>query len=751
MTRLDRSWGNRPRSRSRQAAFRPAFELLESRTVLSTGPVIHEIQVSGANGEFDEYIEIYNPTAADIDLSDWQVVYRTDTGTTDLPLVTFPLGTTLAANAFFLLAGPSYFALSDFSYSTANTLAAAGGSVGLRNSQLTLIDGVGYGSAANAFVEAFAAPAPPSGQSIERNPVGTDTNNNALDFIVRTTPTPRSGIFNSAPVLDNFGNAALASIGQNETANSGTLVASIIASVLPRDMITDANGDPEGIAVTAVDNSNGLWEYSTDGSNWSPVPAVSDASALLLAADSATRLRFLPNPDFFGVVPTGVTFRAWDRTTGVNGGIANTTVNGGTTAFSTDTETASISVLHVNHAPVLNSTVEPTLTTIPRNALDPFGDPVATIIGSSITDADAADQLGIAVIALSGPGTWQYSIDNGVSWQNFGSVSATTARLLSGSDRVRFVPNAGFVGMAAIIYHGWDQTSGTAGTTANVTNNGSTTAFSTASGTASVKVAMSLTPINEDNRNSKGTKVLAFLSTDFVAANPGVKGIAVVGLTGTSNGTWQYSLDNGLTWKNFGAVSTSAARLLVNADKVRFLPKLNFNGDAGIIYHAWDKTKGKRGKIANLSLGMGPGTAFSADPDTSLQPVLPVNDRPVLTNVSPPAVPHGGTTVGALLAGVVTDVDFRALQGIAVIATTGTWELSLNGGSSWTPMGTVAAKTALLLGETDLIRFIPNPSAGLATLKFRAWDQTQGSAGTLANPTIGTAFSLGIKETGQAF
>ena len=29
--------------------------------------------------------------------------------------------------------------------------------------------------------------------------------------------------------------------------------------------ITDPEGDPEGITVTAVDDSNGTWQYSTDG------------------------------------------------------------------------------------------------------------------------------------------------------------------------------------------------------------------------------------------------------------------------------------------------------------------------------------------------------------------------------------------------------------------------------------------------------------------------------------------------------
>ena len=43
------------------------------------------------------------------------------------------------------------------------------------------------------------------------------------------------------------------------------------------DPITDVDGDPEGIAVTFVDNSNGTWEFSTDsGTSWTAFGSVSN-------------------------------------------------------------------------------------------------------------------------------------------------------------------------------------------------------------------------------------------------------------------------------------------------------------------------------------------------------------------------------------------------------------------------------------------------------------------------------------------
>jgi hypothetical protein len=81
------------------------------------------------------------------------------------------------------------------------------------------------------------------------------------------------------------------------------------------------------------------------------VGSVTEDNALLLAADGSTRLRFVPNEDYNGTVDPAITFRAWDQTTGTNGGTADTTENGGTTAFSTATVTASILVNPVNDYP----------------------------------------------------------------------------------------------------------------------------------------------------------------------------------------------------------------------------------------------------------------------------------------------------------------------------------------------------------------------------------------------------------------
>ena len=68
--------------------------------------------------------------------------------------------------------------------------------------------------------------------------------------------------------------------------------------------------------------------------------AISGTSARLLAATGHAD----PNLNFNGTIVSAITFRAWDTTSGSNGGTADASVNGGNTAFSTFADTASITV-----------------------------------------------------------------------------------------------------------------------------------------------------------------------------------------------------------------------------------------------------------------------------------------------------------------------------------------------------------------------------------------------------------------------
>jgi hypothetical protein len=148
---------------------------------------------------------------------------------------------------------------------------------------------------------------------------------------------------NDAPVLDNSGAMALQAISMGQTNNSGTRIADLLASAGGNRISDEDAGAVQGIAIIGADTSHGNWQYSLDnGATWLALGSVSNGSARLLSANA--RIRFQPGLLYTGTIANAITFRAWDQTSGVNGGLASTSVNGDSTAFSTATETASIQV-----------------------------------------------------------------------------------------------------------------------------------------------------------------------------------------------------------------------------------------------------------------------------------------------------------------------------------------------------------------------------------------------------------------------
>src|SRR5262245_14292453 len=469
--------------------------------------------------------------------------------------------------------------------------------------------------------------------------------------------------FNDAPVLDNTKNPVLTA--ENEDAGApvgavGTLVSSLVDFTLPAgqvDNVTDVDtGALLGIAVTAADTTNGSWFYSiNNGTNWIALGAVTNANARLLAADANTRLYFQPNADFNGTIASAITFRAWDQTTGVNGGLASTAANGGTTAFSAATDTASLTINPVNDAPVLDNTKNPVLTAENEDAGAPVG-AVGTLVSSlvdftlpagqvdNVTDVDTGALLGIAVTAADTTnGSWFYSINNGTNWIALGAVTNANARLLAAdaNTRLYFQPNADFNGTiaSAITFRAWDQTTGVNGGLASTAANGGTTAFSAATDTASLTInPVNDAPVLDNTKNpvltaenedagapvgAVGTLVSSLVDFTLPAGQVdnvtdvdtgALLGIAVTAAD-TTNGSWFYSINNGTNWIALGAVTNANARLLAADANTRlyFQPNADFNGTiaSAITFRAWDQTTGVNGGLASTAANGGT-TAFSA-------------------------------------------------------------------------------------------------------------------------------------------
>ncbi|OCX52979.1 hypothetical protein BEL04_01230 [Mucilaginibacter sp. PPCGB 2223] len=201
-------------------------------------------QLYGGNGNtysFD-FIELYNPTSADVDMSNWSLQYNSATGTGAFSgLTTFTSGTTIKAHSYFLVqeqgtagTGTGTSPTADLTTSgTTNNFNMSGtaGKIALVNGTTLLsapptlpsaaiIDFVGYGTTAAYYEGSAAAPAPSSTTSIIRKASATstastlatggseatagngyDTDNNGSDFVVASTINLRTSATPAAPPL----------------------------------------------------------------------------------------------------------------------------------------------------------------------------------------------------------------------------------------------------------------------------------------------------------------------------------------------------------------------------------------------------------------------------------------------------------------------------------------------------------------------------------------------------------------------
>jgi len=180
---------------------------------------------------------------------------------------------------------------------------------------------------------------------------GVVATNNAVTTVVSTS-------VNDSPT----GVGTLSLIAVNEdTANPTGVAISALTGYNFQDV--DAAATSPGIVVvgnTANAALEGAWQYSSDGGvNWKAVGAVSD-NATALALASSTRLRFVPAANFNGT-PAGLTIRVLDNTyeagfSSTTGGTetrvtANSAINGGITAVSTNLNTINTSITAVNDVP----------------------------------------------------------------------------------------------------------------------------------------------------------------------------------------------------------------------------------------------------------------------------------------------------------------------------------------------------------------------------------------------------------------
>ncbi len=102
-------------------------------------------------------------------------------------------------------------------------------------------------------------------------------------------------VVNSSPTIT--GPLAIPSIDEDASAltSGGTLVSRIIAGAF-----SDVDGPHSGLAITAADDTFGVWQYSLDSVAWLPIATqLASGNILLLAADANAKLGFISSSQIF--------------------------------------------------------------------------------------------------------------------------------------------------------------------------------------------------------------------------------------------------------------------------------------------------------------------------------------------------------------------------------------------------------------------------------------------------------------------
>ena len=576
---------------------------------------------------------------------------------------------------------------------------------------------------------------------------------------------------NRAPVLATEHAAELRSVSEDQRNPDGQSVASFLRDL--GDPITDVDaGAVEGIAITSADQANGSWQFSTDGgTTWHDFGLVTDSEALTL--DSSALVRFIPASNFDGA--SSFDFRAWDQTdTSVDGqnGV-NTLSAGSDSAFSSASLRANIDVVAVNDAPSwtgLSSAVEyaengPAVILQPRIAIiddsPTFESGILRAgISRGLTDGDLLQVLPGNNVTTEGQdvlvnGTVVGSFSGGengnllIQWNE----NATIPNVTEVVRRIAFTSTSDNPTNATrfvTLFVNDDQGGGAfaLGLPVVVTPSNDAPVWSQQSAPASNYIEnaapqllhpdIQLTDVDSadfDNGVLRADFLLGATANDYVSIVPGgevttigsgvyVAGAHVGDFTGGAAG------ESLVVHFNDNSSPSSVAKVAQR-----------------IAYHNDSDHPATNVRIIGLVAQDGDGGTVSTA--QSITPVQ-VNDAPVVDptsivqfeSISEDDVDNAGQSVSSLLASAgdpITDPDADAIEGIAITlsdSVDGVWQYSTNGGDVWNNVGVTSTQSALLLRESDFLRFVPNGQNGTtAQIEFLAWDQTARVSGDFVDAT----------------
>ena len=363
-----------------------------------------------------------------------------------------------------------------------------------------------------------------------------------------------------------------------------------------------------------------------------------------------------------------------------------------------------IYIIDRNDAPILNTSGNPALNPINENpAANPgtsFFDFYSSFGKTDIFDPDYKDEkMGIAVTGADNTnGVWQYSLDAGTSWNNFGAVSDTSAILLKGPvDLESWVSNSADLNAGDLLINGDDV--------------GVVTLTSTLVNGFNMTGAYNL--YNAINAISGSTDVIAAIDTLYSgsAATGGVAGVISFDINGVN-----VSVTINATDSNFDVAQKVADKIMTIEDQT------------GV--GAWVGNGNNGGVADSVVIESHGGNTFE---------ITNLTEGPALSGIAQgtytlDANHNGGriflipTSGGYSVSTSAGDDSILSLIGLA-------------GGENYTGIALDIADdgTISVNSPDNFIRFVPNADFyGSANITFRAWDQSDG----LTNGATGVDVSV---------
>jgi phosphatidylserine/phosphatidylglycerophosphate/cardiolipin synthase-like enzyme len=197
--------------------------------------VISEFATRGAAGNaVGEFVELYNPTNAPVNISGWKLEYRSAAGSSYNALTTVPEGKIMPPKSFFLFAGPTWAGTPAADVAWSSSGLADNGGLRITTAASVAVDRVGFGTGNDP--EGSAAPnhgETANDNSVERKASATstaaslstggaealagngwDSDNNAADFVAQTGGrNPHSSTSGTEPLSADGSGSAIVSVG----------------------------------------------------------------------------------------------------------------------------------------------------------------------------------------------------------------------------------------------------------------------------------------------------------------------------------------------------------------------------------------------------------------------------------------------------------------------------------------------------------------------------------------------------------